>query len=341
MKFSEIPPSEKWADFKYRGETIAEVWFKPEGQPFALTFRIPQTTFQTPETAPALTTENLLKSVGITAEEVESWRHGDFCHSVAGESCPEFKLPLPPPPPDTIHLNVDVILKPPPQPAADSDGGKPESASPDSIDLEASDRLQRQPQFDSVMERGEAEVASTKWQDLEARWNAILGLEAAIETLRLTLEGVRVELEALSKKTLPPEERLYARKDDVSRWTREKTRIHFVLPKLKEFVHRATWAVAAPERKMLDELFKDSIERDLSMEQMVRIGDQLENLLKDRQILSAQGVTVQQECQTISASIHESLRILQSNAAVNRNRKKRSIRGGKFFKDVRRLSGLE
>jgi hypothetical protein len=338
MRFSELRPSEKWAALKYRDETIAEVWFKPEGQPFALTFRIPQQTFQVPEMAQALTVENLLKSVGTAAEEVESWRQGDFSHS---ESSAEFREPLMPPPSDTEHLNIHVILKPPSQPTTDSEWSKPEAA-PKSKDLQISGRSEERPnQVTAVNEGGQAEIASTKWQDLESRWNAILGLEAMIETLRLTLEGVRVELESLSKTTLSPEERLYARKDDVSRWTRARTRVHFVLPKLKEFVHRATWAVAAPERKMLDELFRESVEPDLAMDQMVRIGDQLENLLKDRQILSAQGVTVQQECQTISSAIHESLRILQSNAAVNKNRKQRGVRGGKFFKDVRKLSGLE
>jgi hypothetical protein len=168
-----------------------------------------------------------------------------------------------------------------------------------------------------------------------------LGVEAGIETLRLTLEGVRVELEALCKKTLTPEERLYARRDDVARWEREKRRVYFAVPKLNEFVHRATWAVGAPERKKLDELFKDSHEPDLTIPQMIQVGDQLGHLLKERQILSAQGTTVHRECRTIGANIQESLRTLQSNAAANRERKNRAARGGKFFKDVRKLSGLE
>lgn len=311
MKFSDQPPSEQWAALKYRGETLAEVWFKPEVNPFALTFRIPQKTFQIPGVGPGLTTENLLKSVGVAAEEVESWRHGDRFHSGLSRSDPRFKEPLPQPPSDTTHLNIYVSLKPPQQVAA-TGGCEPETKN-----------------------------SSLKWQDLEARWNAILGMETSIDTLRLTMEGVRMELEALWKKALTPEERLHARRDDVARWNGEKRRIHFVLPKLKEFVHRATWAVGAPERKMLDEYFKDSAEPALSLSQMVRVGDQLENLLKDRQILSAQGVTVHHECRSIATNIQESLRMLQSNAAANKDKKKRAGRGSKFFKDVRRMSGLE
>ena len=75
MNFSEQPPSKQWAALKFRGEKIAEVWFKPEGEPFALTFRIPQASFQIPGMGQRLTTENLLKAVGLATEEVESWRH--------------------------------------------------------------------------------------------------------------------------------------------------------------------------------------------------------------------------------------------------------------------------
>ena len=48
MKFSEQPPSKQWAALKYRGEKFAEVWFKPEGQPLVLAFRIPRGSFQIP-----------------------------------------------------------------------------------------------------------------------------------------------------------------------------------------------------------------------------------------------------------------------------------------------------
>src|ERR1700733_6748959 len=74
VNFSEQPPSKQWAALKYRGEKFAEVWFKPEGEPFDLTFRIPQRSFQIPGMDQELTTENLLKAVGVATEEVESWR---------------------------------------------------------------------------------------------------------------------------------------------------------------------------------------------------------------------------------------------------------------------------
>jgi len=49
---------------------------------------------------------------------------------------------------------------------------------------------------------------------------------------------------------------------------------------------------------------------------------ELEILRKDRQILSAQGVTVSQECKSISADVQGALRRLQSNAAVRASKKK-------------------
>jgi hypothetical protein len=310
MKFSDQPPSEQWNALTYKGELLAEVWFKPEGSPFAVAFRVPQKTFASPVTASVLTVENLLKGVGIAAAEVDSWRLGDSSHPGMNVIGPEFRTPLPQPAPDITHLHIRVDLQPPPRTAT---GNEPD----------------------------EAKISSLKWQDLEARWDAILSLEASIETLRLTMEGIRVELDAASKKTLAPEDRLHARRDDVARWNREKTRVHFVVPKLKEFVHRATWAATAPERKMLDEIFKEDAEPILARPELIKVADLLESLLKDRQVLSAHGVTVHQECKSIAANIKEALRTLQSNAAANRNKKQRGIQGSKFFKDARRLTGLE
>jgi len=48
VNFSYQPPSKQWSVLKFRGETIAEVWFKPDENPFSLMFRIPQATFQIP-----------------------------------------------------------------------------------------------------------------------------------------------------------------------------------------------------------------------------------------------------------------------------------------------------
>src|SRR5215469_10829775 len=106
MNFSEQPPSKEWAVLKYKGEKIAEVWFKPEGEPFALTFRVPQKSFQIPDMGQLLTTENLLGAVAIANEEVESWRHGDVSHFGMDGSNPELGHPLSPPPQDATYLTI-------------------------------------------------------------------------------------------------------------------------------------------------------------------------------------------------------------------------------------------
>lgn len=308
MNFSEQPPSKQWVALKYGGEEFAEVWFKPEGEPFALVFRIPQKSFQAPGMGQRLTTESLLKAVGIATDEVESWRRGDDSHNGMNGANPELTHPLPPPPRDVAHLNVSVNLKRPPQVVAPK-------------------------------ERGAPEIAAPKWQDLEARWNAILGVEASIDALRVTLEGVRVELEASWNKTLTPEEKFHALRADVAQWHKAKSRIHYALPKVREFVHRATWAMGTPERKKLEELFKDHVGPDTPTPEMDRVPEQLESLLKDRQVLSAQGVAVHQECKNISADVQGALQTLQSNAAaIGRHKRDANRAGGKFFKDVRRWS---
>jgi hypothetical protein len=291
VNFSEQPPSKQWAALKYRGETFAEVWFKPEGEPFALSFRIPQKSFLIPGMGQRLTIENLLRAVAVTTEEVESWRHEGVPHSGMNGSNPELRHALPPPPKDVTHLSIHVSLKPPPQVVTPKESGEPE-------------------------------IALEKWQDLEARWKVIVGLEATMDTLRQSMEGLRAEMETSAKRMMTAEEKIHALNADVAQWNKAKIRAHYALPKMKEFIHRATWAMGTPERKKLAEVFKNYIQPRISFPEMDKVPDQLEYLLKERQVLSAHGVAVYQECKTITANIQGALRTLQSNAAAKATKKR-------------------
>jgi hypothetical protein len=301
VNLSEQPPSKQWLPLKYRGEIFADVWFKPEGEAFALAFRIPHTSFQNPGMAHKLTMENLLKAVGIAPDEVEFWRYGDVPHFAMDGSNPELGNALAPPPQDVTQLDIYVRLKPPLQAVA-------------------------------VNESGELEISLAKWQDLEARWKAIVAIEATMDTLRISMEGLRTEMEASSRKTLTAEDKLHALRADVAQWTKAKTRVHHALPKIKDFIHRSIWATGAPERKQLEELYKNNIHPRIPLPQMDKLLEQLENMQKDRQVSSAHGVAVYNECKRISADVQGILRTLQSNAAANAYKKKRAARAkGKFF----------
>jgi hypothetical protein len=300
VNYSEQPPSKQWAALKYRGEKFAEVWFKPDGEPFDLAFRIPRGSFQIPGMDQALTTENLLKGVGLTTEEVESWRHDGASHSGINGSDAELAQPLPLPPHDVSHLNVQVSL--------------------------------RSPQGVAHSYSGEEEVPEAKWQDLEARWNAILGLEASIDTLRISMEILRSEMEGSTRHMLSSDEKVHALGADLAQWNKAKNRVHYALPKVREFIHRATWATGAPERKLLEELLKNHIRPRIPFPEMDQIVEQLESLLKDRQVLSAHGVAVYQECKSFSADVQGALRTLQSNASSNATNKRRAAGAkGKHF----------
>jgi hypothetical protein len=62
------------------------------------------------------------------------------------------------------------------------------------------------------------------------------------------------------------------------------------------------------------------------------VAAQHENLLKDRQVLFAQGVSVYQDCKSISADLQAAFRTLQSNAASNAIKKMRAAgKKGKHF----------
>jgi hypothetical protein len=289
---SEQVPSDEWVALEHMWEEIAEAWFKPEGEGSTFMFRVPRDRFQTAEARERLTIEDLLEAASISIDEVESWRLGDDSHSTVDGTNPELRHPLPPPPPDATHLTVYVHLKPPAHAAVGNEGG-------------------------------EQEMPLKQLQALEACWRTILGLETSIDTLRLNMESLRVELEAAFRKSLTVEEKCHALQADVVQWTKAKSRVHYALPKVREFVHRATWASAVPERKRLEELVTEYIEPRIALPQMDEVRDQLNHLQKDRQVLFAQGNSVYQEGRALLADIQRALSTLQRNAA-DRARQKRS-----------------
>lgn len=297
--FGEVPSSE-WTALKRLGEEPAEVWSQPDGEPLTLVFRVPRNRFQVDDWSQHLTMEDLLLAAAVANEDVESWRHGDETHPGLDGTNPELERLLPPPPPDAAHLMVYVWLKPP-APAARTEPREPV-------------------------------VTPDTWQALDARWKAILGLEAGIESLRQSLDGLRVEMEGEFRKALGVDEKVHALQADVAQWNKAKSRIHYALPRAREFIHRATWALGVPERKRLEELVRTYIEPRVPFPEMDAAREQLDHLQKDRQVLSAQGTTVYQECRATTSEIQRALSTLQRNAA-DRARKKRSAsrEKGKHF----------
>ena len=177
-----------------------------------------------------------------------------------------------------------------------------------------------------------ADASPEQWQSLETLWKSILGLEASIDTLRVSMESLRSEMEGAFKKSLVLEEKAHALQADVAQWNKAKSRIHFSLPKVREFIHRATWALSLPERKGLEEIFKKHIEPRIALPQVDRVREQLEHLQKNRQVLIAQGNSVHQECRSIAAEIQRALSTLQRHAADNAREKRSASREkGKHF----------
>jgi hypothetical protein len=179
---------------------------------------------------------------------------------------------------------------------------------------------------------GQPEVSQETWQILAARWKSVLALEASIDVLRMSMESLRAQMEIGFKHSLTVEEKVNGLQSDVAQWNKAKNRIHYALPKVREFIHRATWALGLPERKKLDEIFKDFVELQIPFPEMDKVPDQLDYLLKERQILSAQGNTVLQECKSIAAEIQRTLRTLEVNAAARARKKMDSTRTkGKYL----------
>jgi hypothetical protein len=298
---SEPVPSDDWAAVEHLWDDVAEAWFRLEGGRPMFRFRVPRDRFRPADAGPGPTLGTLLGAACIPAEEVESWHLGDAPHPGGDETAPEPGDPLPPPPSGVTHLTVYVRLRSPARPDAQDAGGVPD-------------------------------VSAEHWQAFDALWKAILGLEAGIDAARLGADGLRAELEAAFRRPLAAEEKLHALQADVAQWTRAKARLHHALPKVREFVHRATWAAATPERKRLGEIVREHVEPRVPLPRLDHVRERLEHLQKDRQVLAAQGTAVAHECRGILAEVQRALGTLQRNAA-DRARQKRSAgrEKGKHF----------
>jgi hypothetical protein len=165
-----------------------------------------------------------------------------------------------------------------------------------------------------------------KWQQLEARWKAGLGLEAAIETLRIRLKGVCKEMEASLKTGLTSEEKPNASAADLSEWSKAKSRVHLSLPKAQNFIQRASWATVIPDRRTLTEFFKSADGVFAPNREIDQMLERLEALRRDLQVLSAQGWAISDECKSVTATVQGSLEKLQKNSAARSAQKRRATR---------------
>ena len=290
MNFAEQPPSLRWAALKHRGAGIAGVWFKPEGEPSSLLIRIPRASFDLPGIAAQLTPAHLLRAVGISADEVESWHRVDD-----SESGPELDRPLAPPPEEVPHLDLRFTLKSP-APAATADASE-QASIPETTPVET-------------------------WQYLEGRWEAILNVESSVNAMRLSAESLRIEMEGAARKTLVLDEKANALSADLVFWNKAKNRIRYAVPKLREFIHRATWAAGAAERKQVEEYVLGHVRPRIPVPEVNRVVALFDSLLKNRQVLAAQGVLVAQEGRSILNEVEGALRTLQRNSASNAAKKK-------------------
>ena len=114
-------------------------------------------------------------------------------------------------------------------------------------------------------------------------------------------------------------------------WSKAKSRIRYAVPKIREFIHRATWAASAAERKQVEEYIVDHVRPRIPFPQLDRVVMLFDSLLKNRQVLSAHGVQVAQEGRGILSEVEGSLRTLLRNSASNMANKK-SITGRKHFR---------
>lgn len=298
MSFAEIDCSLQWGNLSFQGEVFAQVWFKPASMPNGLTFRIPQATFHHPAISPHLTIGNLLKAIGLDADAVQTWRTSDEAQNEIANYHVELLQPLPPLPSNTPQLYLHVLIK------------QPEST-------------------EAMSASSDPKQALIKWQELQARWNNILGMEVTIDTLRQRMESLKSEIESESARAMTTDEKLNSLNADVAQWNKAKSRARYVLPRIKEYIHRATWVLGTPERKTLEETFKKDAACPSNLAELDR---ELQILLKDRQILAAQGTTCHHEGRSSCDEIKKTHQTMHRNAAANAVKKRAITRAkGKAY----------
>ncbi len=286
--------STDWATLTYDGDVVAEAWTMPDGDASTVMFLVPRARLEPSEGRMPVTIDILLQAAGISSVDIDSWRLGD--DSLAGNTNSDLTIPLPLPTEDDDQLTIHVRLKPPPADA------------------------------------GVEDIPLEKWQALDLLWKAILSLESAIDTARMGMESLRNEMDSAFKRPLAVEEKLNALQADVAQWTKAKSRVHHALPKVREFIHRATWSQTVAERKALEEIVKSHVEPRVPVAGVDRIRERLEHLQKDRQVLLATGNAVHQECRGILGEIQRATSSLQRNAAERAKQKRSAGREkGKHF----------
>ena len=73
------------------------------------------------------------------------------------------------------------------------------------------------------VEISEQEIPLEQWQSLDMVWKAILSIESSIDSSRLSMDGLRNEMENAFRSTLAVEDKLNALQADVSQWTKAKS----------------------------------------------------------------------------------------------------------------------
>lgn len=165
-----------------------------------------------------------------------------------------------------------------------------------------------------------------KWQALDALWKSILGVEAMIDGVRLSASGLVSEMDSAFRQALTVEEKQHASQADVGQWTAAKSRIHYSAPKVREFIHKATWAATTPERKRVEEAVRTHLEPRVPPPDFDKMREEMEHLMKARQVLLAQGNAVSQEGRSLTAELTRVLATLRRNAADNAKRKREGKR---------------
>ena len=283
MDFSKRAPSTKWTTLTYEGAVVAQVWFKPEGNPVGLQFLMPTRAFQLPDLENHLTMANLLKTVQIELKEIQSWTCSGIVHEGMNGTNPDFNKRIGPSSNSSDPVPIDVLLN----------------------------------------SGHASEITPEQWNDLASRWDKIALLESEISRIRTEAERLCAKLDSLWNTTLTLEDKYASRLDIAKWEEAKKRIPHLrpeLIGFLKSWNSIAAASIETKSRFV--ELIKTR-NSSFSQMEMSNALNELESIRKNRQVWISRGNDLCNLAQGVMSRAQVVLGQLKSSAKANFARKKK------------------
>ena len=295
MSFAIRSPSVAWESIVVPDvpNGVLWAWFKPLNGPLDVMVQIPPETYASCGTQ--LTMRRVLQSVGVSAEEAESWTVHGATYPTQNGSSPLLDQPLPPPGNQGLSIRMLPTFPPP--------VGTVQAAG--QID---DDRL-----LDAF----------------DADWHALLQLETQLGSARKQLGAIQGQLQSLNR-DLSPDERLAADNQDKQDWQDARRWLRDSLALVSRWIrdHDIGMVSAAGNRNRFEQVYQQHVSVRQSIPGLPAVHHEFEQHRKTAQHLLTQMQSAHQKANT--DGVMRARQVLgRISAKVRRSNEKRGTRSKK------------